>query len=189
MTIACRRSFTSVGMKATVKRAGFLSSVQDLGRTGFREFGVSTSGALDPFALRVANLLVGNDEGAAGSRSRLAVCSCGLMTSGSSPGAAVNLTLSWITALPAGHVGAFTSRRRIEVPASSNWLPMLACRFPAESMCQLFSEVVPRICERISADLRGAALRDGDEIPLGEMAGGRRPRLQIFPRGVRRTIG
>ena len=40
--------------------------MQDLGRTGFRQFGVSTSGALDSFALRVANLLVGNDEGAAG---------------------------------------------------------------------------------------------------------------------------
>src|SRR6187397_3601179 len=53
-------------MKVTLERAGFLSSVQDLGRTGFRQFGVSTSGALDPFALRVANLLVGNDECAAG---------------------------------------------------------------------------------------------------------------------------
>ena len=53
-------------MNAVVTRAGFLTSVQDLGRTGFRQFGVSTSGALDSFALRVANLLVGNDEGAAG---------------------------------------------------------------------------------------------------------------------------
>ena len=49
-----------------ISRGGFLTSVQDLGRTGFREFGVSTSGALDTFALRVANLLVGNDQGAAG---------------------------------------------------------------------------------------------------------------------------
>jgi antagonist of KipI len=53
-------------MPLIVIRAGFLTSVQDLGRTGFRQFGVSTSGALDPFALRVANLLVGNDETAAG---------------------------------------------------------------------------------------------------------------------------
>src|ERR1044071_5606847 len=53
-------------MKAFVTRAGFLTSVQDLGRSGLRQFGVSTSGALDSFALRVANLLVGNDEGAAG---------------------------------------------------------------------------------------------------------------------------
>src|SRR6266705_4953115 len=53
-------------MEMIVTRAGFLTSVQDLGRTGFREFGISTSGALDTFALRVANLLVGNDEGTAG---------------------------------------------------------------------------------------------------------------------------
>src|SRR5438477_8302699 len=56
----------SVGVTATVTRAGFLTSVQDLGRIGSREFGVSLGGALDPFALRVANLLVANDEGAAG---------------------------------------------------------------------------------------------------------------------------
>ena len=53
-------------MNVVVSRAGFLTSVQDVGRTGFRQFGISTSGALDPFALRVANLLVGNDEGEAG---------------------------------------------------------------------------------------------------------------------------
>ena len=53
-------------MEMIVTRAGFLTAVQDLGRTGFRQFGVSTSGALDSFALRVANLLVENDEGAAG---------------------------------------------------------------------------------------------------------------------------
>ena len=55
-----------MGANMIVQRAGFVTSVQDLGRTGFRQFGVSTSGALDSFALRVANLLVGNDEGAAG---------------------------------------------------------------------------------------------------------------------------
>jgi antagonist of KipI len=55
-----------MGANMIVQRGGFLTSVQDLGRTGFRQFGVSTSGALDSFALRVANLLVGNDESAAG---------------------------------------------------------------------------------------------------------------------------
>jgi antagonist of KipI len=39
-----------------------LTTVQDLGRYGFQRYGVPVSGALDPFALRVANLLVGNDE-------------------------------------------------------------------------------------------------------------------------------
>src|SRR5205823_12599072 len=53
-------------VNATAVRAGYLTSVQDLGRTGFREFGVSLGGALDPHALRVANLLAGNNESAAG---------------------------------------------------------------------------------------------------------------------------
>jgi antagonist of KipI len=53
-------------VKATARRAGFLTTVQDLGRTGFREFGVSLAGALDSFALRVANVLVGNNESSAG---------------------------------------------------------------------------------------------------------------------------
>src|SRR5437773_11571762 len=53
-------------MNLSVTQAGFLTSVQDLGRNGFRQFGVSVGGALDSHALRVANLLVGNDESAAG---------------------------------------------------------------------------------------------------------------------------
>jgi len=53
-------------MSLSVTRAGFLTSVQDLGRNGFRQFGVSLGGALDVFALRVANLLAGNDESDAG---------------------------------------------------------------------------------------------------------------------------
>jgi antagonist of KipI len=45
---------------------GLLTSVQDLGRAGFRHLGISASGAADRDALRVANKLVGNDERAAG---------------------------------------------------------------------------------------------------------------------------
>ena len=46
--------------------AGLLTTVQDLGRYGFQKEGVIVSGAMDAFALRVGNLLVGNAEGAAG---------------------------------------------------------------------------------------------------------------------------
>ena len=53
-------------MNLSVTQAGFLTSVQDLGRNGFRQFGVSLGGALDSHALRVANLLIGNDESNAG---------------------------------------------------------------------------------------------------------------------------
>jgi len=48
-----------------VLRPGILTTVQDLGRPGFARYGVAPSGALDGFALRVANLLVGNTEDAA----------------------------------------------------------------------------------------------------------------------------
>jgi antagonist of KipI len=45
-----------------VVRPGPLTTVQDRGRFGYGRYGVAPSGALDSFSLRVANLLVGNDE-------------------------------------------------------------------------------------------------------------------------------
>ncbi len=48
-----------------VIRPGAVTTVQDLGRPGYESCGVSPGGAVDRQALRVANLLVGNDEGAA----------------------------------------------------------------------------------------------------------------------------
>ena len=53
-------------MSVYVLSPGFLTTVQDEGRTGSRNIGVSAGGALDTHALRVANLLVGNDVSAAG---------------------------------------------------------------------------------------------------------------------------
>jgi antagonist of KipI len=51
-------------MEVNVIRAGMLTTVQDLGRRGHLAEGVPFGGAADPFALRVANLLVGNAEDA-----------------------------------------------------------------------------------------------------------------------------
>jgi biotin-dependent carboxylase-like uncharacterized protein len=48
-----------------VLEPGILTTIQDLGRYGFSQFGVPPSGALDPFSFRVGNLLVGNPEGEA----------------------------------------------------------------------------------------------------------------------------
>jgi biotin-dependent carboxylase-like uncharacterized protein len=41
---------------------GILTTIQDLGRYGFSQFGVPPSGSSDTFSLRVGNLLVGNRE-------------------------------------------------------------------------------------------------------------------------------
>ena len=48
-----------------VQSPGMFTTVQDLGRFGYGPLGVSPSGAADPIALRVGNLLVGNLESAA----------------------------------------------------------------------------------------------------------------------------
>ncbi|CNL32302.1 5-oxoprolinase subunit PxpC [Yersinia aldovae] len=47
-------------------RSGIYTTVQDTGRGGFRRLGISQGGALDLPALSMANMLVGNDAGAAG---------------------------------------------------------------------------------------------------------------------------
>ena len=44
---------------------GLLTTVQDRGRYGYQRYGVPVSGAMDQFALCMANLLAGNDQGAA----------------------------------------------------------------------------------------------------------------------------
>ena len=155
-------------MTAIVTRAGFLTSVQDLGRTGFRQFGISTSGALDPFALRVANLLVGNDENAAGleitfgglhlrfdDERRVAWC-----------GGEFDVQIG-SRALPAGHVAHLKAGDELKFRRAQ-----IGCR------CWLAISGgidVPVVLGSRSTDLRanfggfeGRALRDGDQLLLGE---------------------
>jgi biotin-dependent carboxylase-like uncharacterized protein len=48
-----------------VRAPGFYTTVQDAGRFGYLDRGVPPSGALDSFAYRIANLLVGNPSGSA----------------------------------------------------------------------------------------------------------------------------
>src|SRR5215831_7550990 len=155
-------------MNAVVTRAGFLTSVQDLSRTGFRQFGVSTSGALDPFALRVANLLVGNDEGAAG----LEITLGGLQLRFED-----ERIIAWCggefdvkigsRGLPAGHVAHLQAGEELKFGRAQ-----IGCR------CWLAISGgidVPVVLGSRSTDLRasfggleGRTLRDGDQLSLGE---------------------
>mgnify|MGYP000249526216 CR=1 FL=1 len=41
---------------------GFLTTIQDMGRTGYQESGMSVSGVMDQRSAALANILVGNDE-------------------------------------------------------------------------------------------------------------------------------
>src|ERR1700758_2975517 len=158
-------------MEMIVTRAGFLTSVQDPGRTGFREFGVSTSGALDPLALRVANLLVGNDERAAG----LEITLGGLQLRFND-----ERIVAWCggdfeveigsQSLPAGHVARLQAGDKVKFRT-----PQIGCR----AWLAISGGVdVPIVLGSRSTDLRanfggfdGRALRDGDVIPLGPRPG------------------
>ena len=53
-------------MSITVLNPGLLTTVQDMGRVGYQQFGVSVSGVMDPRAAAVANILAGNPESEAG---------------------------------------------------------------------------------------------------------------------------
>ncbi len=153
-------------MSAIVTRAGFLTPVQDLGRTGYREFGVSTSGALDTFALRVANLLVGNDEGAAG----LEITLGGLQLRFDD-----ERIVAWCggefdahlgsTALPAGHTALLPAGDALKFGR-----PRIGCR----CWLAVYGGIdVPLVLGSRSTDLRaqfggfeGRTLRDGDVLSL-----------------------
>jgi antagonist of KipI len=166
-------------MELIVLRAGFLTTVQDLGRTGFREFGVSTSGALDCFGLRVANLLVGNDEGAAGLEVTLG---------GSRLRFQDERIVAWCggqfdvqigsESLPPGRVAHLRAGNELKIGR-----PQFGCR------CWLAISGgvdVPVVLGSRSTDLRanfggieGRALRDGDIIRLGRWSGSPVPATTI----------
>src|SRR5919108_5705649 len=166
-------------MTATVLRAGFVTSVQDLGRTGFRQFGVSTSGALDPFALRVANLLVGNDEGAAG----LEITLGGLHLRFND-----DRMVAWCGgefdvqigshALPAGHVAHLKGGDELKFGRAQ-----IGCR----GWLAISGGIdVPVSLDSRSTDLRanfggfeGRALRGGDVLTLGSQPGSSPPATGI----------
>jgi antagonist of KipI len=154
-------------MSVIVERAGFLTSVQDLGRTGFREFGVSLGGALDSFGLRVANLLVGNDEDAAG----LEITLGGLQLRFEDErvvawcGGDFDVRIGSRT-LPAGHAGLVSAGEKLKIGG-----PKVGCR----SWLSISGGIhVKPVLGSRSTDLRGGfggfegrLLRDGDVLPLG----------------------
>jgi antagonist of KipI len=155
-------------MTVAVQRAGFITTVQDLGRSASRAHGVSLGGALDPHAMRIANLLVGNEPSAAGLETTLgrvglrfederAIAWCG---------GAVQVELAGTPVSP----GRLVTARRgddlvIAVPerGARAWLAISG------------GIDVPLVLGSRSTDLRaqfggfeGRALRDGDVLPLGE---------------------
>ena len=168
-------------MTVKILRAGFLTSVQDTGRIGFREFGVSLGGALDSHALRVANLLVGNNESEAG----LEITLGGLRIRFDD-----ERIVAWCggefdvrvgsTSLPAGHATFISADEELVFNP-----PKLGCR----SWLAVSGGVeVPIVLGSRSTDLRGnfggfdgRPLRDGELVPLGTIR--RSPAFATLRRG------
>lgn len=53
-------------MALKIINSGLATTIQDLGRPGYFHLGIPVGGAMDRYAMRVANMLVGNPEDAAG---------------------------------------------------------------------------------------------------------------------------
>ena len=155
-------------MSLSVLHPGLLTTVQDLGRAGYQKDGVAVGGALDAIALRVANLLVGNPEGAAGLEITLRGprLSFGTGTLLALTGADLSPTLNGQplklhrpTWAPAGTELAFGA-------------PRAGCRaYLAVAGGVAVAPVLGSRATYLRAGLggwHGRALRAGDELPIGE---------------------
>lgn len=49
-------------MTITCLKAGTLATIQDLGRIGYQNLGIIVSGAMDSYAMKMANIIVGNPQ-------------------------------------------------------------------------------------------------------------------------------
>ncbi|MDI6807823.1 MAG: biotin-dependent carboxyltransferase family protein [Candidatus Eisenbacteria bacterium] len=145
-----------------VVRAGLLTTVQDSGRAGWARFGVPPAGPADPFALRAANILVGNDPGVAGPVLR-ASCECLIAACGAEFEISVgNSPLpAWCSApVPAGCEIRFGERRsgaRAYLAISGG----IAVKDFLNSRATYLTGGL--------GGLEGRPLRTGDKLPLGPM--------------------
>lgn len=151
-----------------VIRAGLYTSVQDGGRTGLRQSGISYCGALDKPALQIANLLVGNDPNAAALEITLGQCSFEFERDGwfALTGAGCDATLDGATVWTGW---------RLQVKAGQR----LTLHRPTRGMRSYLAVGggidVPQVMNSYSTDLKtgiggfeGRLLKDGDKLPLGQ---------------------
>lgn len=166
-----------------VTRAGMYTSVQDAGREGLRQFGVSRCGALDKPALVTANLLVGNDANAAALEITLGMAAFTFVREGwfALTGAGCEATLDG---------EAVWSGWRHWAKAGQT-LTLKRPKHGIRSYLALSGGIdVPAVMGSRSTDLNvgvggfeGRCLQDGDVLPLGQPV-----RTFREPRGVKPLI-
>jgi antagonist of KipI len=147
-------------VEMTVLSPGLLTTVQDLGRPGHRRQGVAPGGAMDAFALRVANLLVGNAGDAAGLEFALT-------------GPRLKLSGDALVALCGGEFGDLPDWRLVRVRAGGE-ISLEKCRTGCRGYLAVAGGLdVPRVLGGGGTDLRGGfgghegrALRAGDVLKV-----------------------
>ncbi|MGH8579186.1 MAG: biotin-dependent carboxyltransferase family protein [Gammaproteobacteria bacterium] len=151
-----------------VIRAGLLTTVQDLGRSGYRQLGVGHGGALDPLALTVGNRLVGNEANTAG----LEITVGSVVRLGFHISASIALTGANVSADLDGEPVWHGWRTRVR---EGQTLTLAAPRFGMRAYLAIAGGIdVPPVLGSRSTDLNagfgglaGRALQDGDSLPLG----------------------
>jgi len=151
-----------------VLRAGPLTTVQDLGRPGWAHLGVPRSGALDQPALRLANRLVGNPDGAAGLEVTLTGCALRLTEPGT-----IAVTGARAAVRVAGEPVGFGEP--VPVPAGAV-VELGRARQGVRSYVAVAGGIAvePVLGSRATDTLSGlgpARLVDGDTLPLGPATG------------------
>jgi biotin-dependent carboxylase-like uncharacterized protein len=163
---------------------GALTTVQDLGRRGWAHLGVPRSGALDEPALRQANRLVGNSEGAAGLETTLtgAVLRPEQATTFAVTGASC---VVHVGGRAVGWGSAFVAPAGAEVRIGSATRGLRSYVAVAGGVA-----VVPVLGSRSTDLLSGmgpSPLVAGERVPLGPPAG-RPSGAEATPGGVRDTL-
>ncbi|MFK8251341.1 5-oxoprolinase subunit C family protein [Ancylobacter terrae] len=158
-----------------ILQPGPQTSVQDLGRRFYQALGVPVCGALDPMALRLANRLVGNDEGEAGLECRLIGPVFAIRGGGARlalAGASADIQVE-----AGGEVLTYPAWRSFDVPEGAN-VRVGGLRGSGCAMLAIAGGLaVPAVLGSRATDLKGGfgghqgrALRAGDEIALNGAA-------------------
>ena len=138
----------------TIVKPGLLTTIQDLGRYGWQKYGIVVSGAMDPIAHRLANILVMNDEN----------CPTLEMTL---VGATLRFEENTVIALTGADMSPRLNGRRIPIGTAiavekgdvlEFGIAENGCRtyspFMAALTFRVYSRAVPRICAPVSEALK-----------------------------------
>lgn len=151
-------------MGIKVIKGGLLTTVQDLGRKGYRKDGIIVSGAMDTLALEIGNLLLGNDVTEAG-------LECTLL------GPKLLFEADQLVAITGGNLNPMVDDKPVKM-----WRPIFISRGAvlslgsAETGCRSYLTVsggfdLPKVLGSYSTYLKavfggykGRALKNGDEL-------------------------